>query len=134
MTQHTAGISFYNKVSDGTGWKAGLACPCIYCKPGTFNIGWRHGDDIIIVGEEADITADHEYLSKHMILNKRAMSRWDDNDDKQINVLNRLITLSRESGNRTIEFEPDPRHAELIVREYGLEGFRRKCVSTPGEK
>ena len=58
---------FYNKVSDGTSWKAGLACPCIYCKPGTFTIGWRHGDDIIIVGEETDINADYEYLSKHVI-------------------------------------------------------------------
>ena len=45
---------------------------------------------------------------------------------KEIKVLNRTITW-RESG---IEYEADSRHADLVIRELGLESA--KAVTTPG--
>ena len=45
----------------------------------------------------------------------------------QTRILNRIITWSE----RGIEYEADPRHAEAIVRDLGLQGA--KSVATPVE-
>ena len=47
--------------------------------------------------------------------------------DRETRILNRIIKVT-ESG---WEYEPDQRHAEMIVKELGLE--TAKSVNTPGE-
>ena len=49
-------------------------------------------------------------------------------DDKEISLLNRIVRWI-EAG---IEYEPDPRHAEILIEQLGLSGA--KPVSTPGIK
>eukprot|EP00973_Karenia_brevis_P035574 4905582-Karenia_brevis.AAC.1 len=47
-------------------------------------------------------------------------------DKKQLKVLNRIITYTQDG----IEYEPDPRHAEIIVQELGLHASNSVC--SPG--
>eukprot|EP00973_Karenia_brevis_P023265 3204549-Karenia_brevis.AAC.1 len=42
-------------------------------------------------------------------------------------VLNRILRYDKEDGS--VEYEADPRHAELMMRDMGLEGA--KSVTTP---
>ena len=47
---------------------------------------------------------------------------------KQIRVLNRVISWTDEG----LVYEPDQRHAEIVIRELGLEGA--KAVNSPGSR
>lgn len=49
-------------------------------------------------------------------------------DGKSIQILNRILTWTK----RGLVYEPDQRHAELIVREVGVEDAR--ALVTPGIK
>ena len=49
-------------------------------------------------------------------------------DEQQVRVLNRVLTWT----SRGVEYEADPRHAELVTKDLGLEGA--KGVATPGTK
>ena len=69
-----------------------------------------------------------------MILKKRATLGWQEGDDRSVTLLNRMITLSHRYGKRMIAYEPDPRHAELLVKSFGLDDSRARGVSTPGEE
>ena len=44
-------------------------------------------------------------------------------------LLNRIVTHHKD---RSVSFEADPRHAGMIIRQWGLEGS--KGISSPGEK
>ena len=56
--------------------------------------------------------------------------RFDDQDDKEAVFLQRIIRINDEDN--ILEYEPDVRRAELIVRELGLQGA--KPVATPRVK
>jgi len=59
----------------------------------------------------------------------RARLGPDNNDDKAVRILNRVIEWSSEG----LRYEADQRHGELIVKDVGLkEGS--KTVNTPGLK
>ena len=47
---------------------------------------------------------------------------------KEARILNRIIRYTEDGW----EYEPDQRHAELIVKELGLQ--EAKSVATPGDK
>ena len=47
---------------------------------------------------------------------------------KQIKVLNRILTWE----SKGVKYEADPRHAEILIKELGMEDARG--VKTPGTK
>ena len=47
-------------------------------------------------------------------------------DDHAVRILNRIVTWTSEG----IEYEPDPKHVDTIIKDLKLEGS--KSVSTPG--
>lgn len=49
-------------------------------------------------------------------------------DQKEAKILNRIITLQ----NYSINYEADPRHAEIIIDEFGLS--EAKSLSVPASK
>ena len=50
----------------------------------------------------------------------------DKGEERQVEILNRIITW----GDKEITYEPDPRHAKMIVKDLGLSDA--KSVKTPG--
>ena len=86
-----------------------------------------HGDDFVAVGDpkflaETELALSNKYKIKTEMLGS------DEGDAREIKVPNKIIRLT-ESG---VELEADPRHAELVVRELGVEGCRVSKV--PGFK
>ena len=54
-------------------------------------------------------------------------------DNQHMTLLNRIVTYHKDGY---VSFEADPRHAEMIIRQLGLEGSKGISTpgSTPGEK
>ena len=70
-----------------------------------------------------------------MILKRRALLGFDERHDKSVTILNRIIELRRSAvGGWELTYEPDPRHAQIVVAELGLAQPSAKAVSTPGVK
>ena len=125
---------FSNEKICAQGYKHGMSCPCIYDHEKELSIGWRHGDGMIFGGEDHWVDEVHAKLGKEMILKLRAKMGFEDGDDKHISILNRLVSFETIDGVNRISYEPDPRHAEILVKNFGLNGGQTRGVSTPGEK
>jgi hypothetical protein len=110
------------------GFVRGKSSPCaFYCKAMQARIV-VHGDDFTILATEDVIKDIHRRMSERYKIKLRGILGPDSWDDKEIIILNRVLRWS-DAG---IEYEPDPRHAELIVSKLDL--HKAKPVSTPGIK
>jgi len=85
-----------------------------------------HGDDFIFVGEDESLNKVQAMMQKSFLIKVIGRLGGDTTDDKEIRILNRVIRW----GNTGIEYEADPRHAELLARDLGV----GNKVSTPGVK
>ena len=56
----------------------------------------------------------------------------DGHDGKDMVILNRVIRYVKDEERPRVEYEPDMRHADIIVKELGLENANG--VDTPSEK
>ena len=91
-----------------------------------------HGDDFVGVGDEDAALTLVTMLSAVFELKVRAQLGPDRNDAKEVRVLNRMIRYVNDDRGERAEYEADPRHAELIVSQLGLQ--RAKSVTTLGLK
>ena len=103
-----------------------LSSPCAYYIPEQDLGVVCHGDDIVCEGEDDDLDWFEQNLSNHFELTVKAKMGPEAHDCKQAPLPNRVLTWT-EGG---LEYEADPRHAELIIAELGLVGSRPQV--TPG--
>ena len=85
-----------------------------------------HGDDMTCLGDSNSLQWLAEELKKVYELKVRAILGPDPRDDKQVRILNRIVSWN----NSGIQYEPDQRHVEIVIKALGLE--KAKPVSTPG--
>ena len=83
-----------------------------------------HSDDFTTVGRKKDLDWFKATLSQKYELKETARLGPDPSDDKEVRILNRIVRWTDES----IEYEADPRHAEKLVQELGLEGCIKKLT------
>eukprot|EP00973_Karenia_brevis_P075868 10540854-Karenia_brevis.AAC.1 len=107
------------------GFKSGKASPCIFWHADRDIIVMVHGDDFISTGKGEDLQWMRKRIEKEYEISTEIIGP-EIGDKKQAKVLNRTMTYT----NNGIEYEPDPRHAEIIVKELGLE--QCNTVLTPG--
>ena len=87
-----------------------------------------HGDDFVATGSREDIKQFRQAIAGiFTVKDKIVGSRSDLGELQETRVLNRIIRWTAKGW----EYEADQRHAELIIREMGMEGA--KSVKTPGE-
>ena len=110
---------FFTEIVEELGFQVGVSVTCVYWRPSDMLIIWRHGDDISIVGEEDSSELVFKALSEKMILKRRAILGYGDGHDKTISLLNRMITLEVDAGRRRVVYEPDPRHIEILLHQFG---------------
>ena len=99
---------------------------------------FRHGDDFVVSGMSTQQMEFEEQCSKHLIVKHLAtLGRCTAlTDVTEVRILNRILRRAKPpqgSGRERIEYEADPRHAELIIHQLGLSCSSRS-VSTPSEK
>ena len=91
-----------------------------------------HGDDFITLGDDEALSEVERVMSSHYTMTVRAVLGAGRDDAKEVRILNRYVRWNSDGERRWIEYEPDPRHAELIVKLLNLESA--KGVTTPSVK
>jgi hypothetical protein len=95
--------------------------------------GLVHGDDFMVLADEDGINKFEAMLQEKYVVKRTALLGPDPTDDKEAVMLNRvLVWRDPYGGDEAIEVEADSRHAELIVKQLGLENA--KGVDTPSVK
>jgi hypothetical protein len=135
-----AGQNFEFKVAEvmlELGYKQGVYNPCIYSHPTKKVKIVVHGDDFVVLGTRGATADFARALGQHLIVKDRGCLGPDraKGDLQDIRILNRLVRWVPAHGATAerIEWEADPRHAELLWKAFGLK-VGSKGVTTPGVK
>ena len=97
---------------------------CIFFHPARHVLVFVHGDDFVSVGDGDDLQWFSQVLRRSFEIKSTTIGH-DVGDKKQVKVLNRIITVTTTG----FEYEPDIRHAELIMKE--LDVCHSNSVKTP---
>ena len=109
------------------GFITGRASPCNFHHPEKNMVLTVHGDDFTLGGSSASLSWMRKEFEKQWEVTANILGP-EANQLDEIRVLNRVIRWTKDG----LEYEPDQRHAEIAIRELGLEAS--KAVSTPGTK
>lgn len=118
----------YTDIFLSAGFRQGVASTCIFRHEARNTRVVIHGDDITILASQSEIDWLVGLLSAQLKVKLRGVLGPGPKDDKQITILNRIVTWTRDS----LTFEADNRHADIIVRT--LLGESGNTVATPGTR
>ncbi len=107
------------------GFTQGTASPCLFRHHARRIVLSVHGDDFTAAGSKRDLDWYEAAMKEHYELTLQPRLGPGD-DAKEAVVLNRIIRWTNEG----IEMEADPRQAEKLIGECGMEGVN--SVATPG--
>ena len=108
----------YRAQLEKIGFVSGKASPCCFWHPTLQVSVVVHGDDFTALGVKDSLDQYERLLSEAFELKIRGRLGEEEGCDKEIRILNRVVKIT-ESG---LEYEADPRHAELLVDSLGLQG------------
>ena len=118
----------YTDVLEKIGFVKGNASPCNFYHP-TRNVSMTvHGDDFTSCGTEKDLKWVEMAIQAEFELTTHYLGPDVNKHEQELRILNRVIGW----GDSNITYEADQRHAEIIIREMGLEDA--KAVTTPGSR
>ena len=107
------------------GFVRGVGHPSVFSHPDRQICTIVHGDDYVSSGLDSDLRWLESELAKSYEI-KTQLLGLDKGWERQGKVLNRIVSCSEEGWT----IEADPRHAELIVEQLGVEDTR--AVVSPG--
>ena len=117
----------YTSFMTSIGFKVGQSSPCNFHHHERDISLTVHGDDFFCVAERPRLDWLIKKIKTAYEMKSQILGPGKD-EDRQVKILNRIITWERDE----ITYEPDPRHAEMMVKDLGLE--EAKSVKTPGVK
>ena len=103
------------KFMKGLGFLRGIYNPCLYYHPQRDIETMVHGDDFASVADIAELEWFKGKLSKRFKIKTQVIGP-NNGEDKEGRILNRSIRCTKKGW----EYEPDQRHAELIVQDMKL--------------
>ena len=86
-----------------------------------------HGDGFIAVGPHQHLKETKRTLEEKYKLKTQELG-CGEGQKEEIRILNKVVRMTSDG----IELEADPRHAELVIKDLGLEGSKPSTV--PGAK
>ena len=110
------------------GFVQGRAIPCAFHNPARGIKLFVHGDDYVAGGRKTHLQWFGGQMSNANECKIQILG-IDRGDSPHVKVLTRLISIQEERKQRMISYGVDPPHAEIIVKELGLE--TSKEVTTP---
>eukprot|EP00973_Karenia_brevis_P093239 12416353-Karenia_brevis.AAC.1 len=117
----------YSKTLTAAGFTKGIANPCHFHHPTRHISTLVHGDDFITVADVEGQKYMEEVLGAQYQI-KTKMIGGEKGDDHEMRALGRVIAFKPWG----IQYEPDPVHAEIVIKELGLQGANP--VATPFAK
>ena len=112
------------------GFVRGKASPCcFYSKDLQVSVA-VHGDDFTALGTQASLDVYEQQLQQAFDLKLRGRLSEEAHTEKEIRILNRIVRISKQG----LQYEADPRHAELVVESLGLKDGNpsQGSPATPG--
>ena len=110
-----------------SGYTQGKAMPCLFQNAELGVSIMVHGDDFVAVGPEENLKATTKTLEDKYKLKVEVLGTKE-GQSSEMRILNKVVRTTSEG----IELEADPRHAELVVKDLGLESAKVSMV--PGSK
>ena len=89
---------------------------CLHRRSGQIRVV-VHGDDFTVLGSEVELDWFRERISERFEVKFRARLGPQERDNKSV----RLLYIVIEWGSEGIRYEADQRHAELVIRDMGLD-------------
>ena len=124
VTRAAAWEREWTKTLNSVGFKSGVSNPALlHCE--TLDASMVvHGDDFITFGDSEALSEVEHAMSDHYTIKVRAIFGAGRDDAKEIRFLTRYVRWKSHGGKNWMEYEPDPRHAELIVQSLKLESAK----------
>ena len=114
----------YTTALERLGFVKGSSSPCSFRHEDRRINLVVHGDDFLSEGEAQELRWFDIELRKHFELKTEVLGPDVKNGEVQeIRLLNRILTWS----DKGIVWEADPRHAELLIEQLGLQGPKEIC-------
>ena len=118
----------YASALTSMGFIRGKGSPCCFVHP-----QWKvqvvvHGDDFTALGNSRGLDLYEAGMSKAFEIQIKGRLGQEKGDLKEMRVPNRILRVNQHG----LLYEPDPRHAEMLLRALDLE--EAKSVVTPGVK
>ena len=117
------------------GYKVGVANPALFhnaderCRDGV------HGDDFVVVGSRRALDRMGKTLSGKYSMRESHRLGFGSHCERHDELFNRIVSVGTNSdGRRCVSVEPDIRHAELVLRNLGLEGSKAEPLTPQGFK
>ena len=109
------------------GYIQGRANPCLFRHPESKVMIMVHGDDFVAIGTDKQLAKTKETLKNKYKIKVEELGRSEESK-KEVKILNKIVRYTGDG----IEFEADPRHAEMVVKDLGMENAKTSRV--PGVK
>ena len=117
------------------GYGVGVANPALFHRSEDGSRGGVHGDDFAVVGSRRALDRMGKTLSGKYSMRESHRLGFGSHCQSHAELLNRIVSVATDSdGTRYVRIQPDIRHAELVLRNLGLEGSKTKPFTTPGFK
>ena len=123
--------SDYTALLEEHGFACGRSNAALFYDPATDCKVLVHGDDFAALGDQKAVDAFEAMLKSKYECKKMANLGFEEGDDKQATFLNRVITIERSSRPYKVVYEPDARHAKLLIESLGL--TKASGAETPAE-
>ena len=117
----------YAEFFEDIGFVRGLGNASLFYHPVRDLMTTVHGDDFTSLAEEEQLDWLLAKMRERYEVKQRALLGPDPSDDKEIRILNRLVSWKEDM----ITYEADPRHLEILEKQLGLE--TASSVTVPGE-
>ena len=117
----------YTAHLEALGFTSGKTNPCIFRHELRGIQTLVHGDDYVSIGDGKQLEWMRKELEKRFEVKSKVIGP-DGDDGKELKVLNRVIRCEPDGYT----YEPDQRHAEIIIEQMGVKDSR--SVKTPGVK
>ena len=109
------------------GYEQGKSNPCLFHHKKKDVSIMVHGDDFVAVGPNQHLDHVKQTLGEKYKIKVEELGNQK-GQSAEVRILNKVVRIT----DNGIELEADPRHAELVVKELGLEGAKPAMV--PGSK
>ncbi|CAK0896231.1 unnamed protein product [Prorocentrum cordatum] len=118
----------------GAGCDQSAFSPCVYCHKDLQVSFFHHGDDFVLEGSRGGTESICEALKTKFIVKDRGVLGPAPTDAKEITRLNRVVRWRDRwgQGGGAIEYEADPRRAQILHAQLGMDPRTTKSLSTPG--
>ena len=109
------------------GYTRGKSNPCLFYNQDIDVAIMVHGDDFVVVGPDRHLDKVSKTLGDKYKIKVENLG-LKEGEKSEVRILKKVVRMDE----RRLELEADPRHAELVIKELGLEAA--KPTTTPGSK